>query len=65
MVGCETSMLPHFLNRLTDGREVVKLMRRPPLTPSKISGTHFYYRLSRPQGHTAAGMIRPIKNSMT
>jgi hypothetical protein len=31
---CETSRLPHFLdNRLTDGGEVVSLMRRPPFTP--------------------------------
>jgi hypothetical protein len=34
---------PHFLdNRLTDGGEVVSLMRRPPFTPRKIPGTHFY-----------------------
>jgi hypothetical protein len=39
---CETSRLPHFLdNRLTDGVEVVRLTRRPPFTPRKISGTHF------------------------
>jgi hypothetical protein len=31
--GCETLRLPHFLNnRLTDGGEVVSLMRRPLLT---------------------------------
>jgi hypothetical protein len=39
---CETSRLPHFLDsRLTDGGEVVSLMRRPPFTPRKIPGTHF------------------------
>jgi hypothetical protein len=28
------------------------------LTPSKIPGTHFCWRLSRPQGHSAAVKIR-------
>jgi hypothetical protein len=43
LYGCDTSRLPHFLdNRLTDGGEVVSLMRRPPLTPKKIPGTDFY-----------------------
>jgi hypothetical protein len=41
--GCETSMLPHFLDiRLTDGGEVVSLTRRPPFTPRKIPGTHAF-----------------------
>jgi hypothetical protein len=36
------SSLPHFLdNRLTDGGEVVSLMRRPPFNPMKVPGTHF------------------------
>jgi hypothetical protein len=42
--GCERSELPHFLdNRLTDGGEIMSLMRRLPLppTPGKIPGTHF------------------------
>jgi hypothetical protein len=30
---------------------------RPPFTPRKIPGTHLYQRLSRPQGHSAAGRI--------
>jgi hypothetical protein len=34
-----------------------------PLTPRKIPGTHFCYRLSRPQGHSAAGRIRSIEKS--
>jgi hypothetical protein len=29
-------------NRLTDGGEAVGLMRRPPFTPRKIPGTHFF-----------------------
>jgi hypothetical protein len=60
------SRLPHFLYRwLTDGCEVVSSTRRPPLTPGKILGTHFCKRLSRPQGHNAAGRIRSIEKSMT
>jgi hypothetical protein len=36
--GCETSKLPHFLdNRLTDGVEVVSLMRRPPFNSQEDS----------------------------
>jgi hypothetical protein len=31
---------------------------RPPFTPRKISGTHFCWRLNRPQGHSASGRIR-------
>jgi hypothetical protein len=38
-------------------------MRRPPFTPRKIPGTHFRQRLSRPQGHSAAGRIRSIEKS--
>ena len=38
-------------------------MHRLPLSPGDISGTHFCYKLSRPQGHGAAGMIRSMKNS--
>jgi hypothetical protein len=49
--------------RLIDGGKVVSPMRRPLFTPRKISGTHFCYRLSRPQGHSAAGRIRSIEIS--
>jgi hypothetical protein len=31
--------------------------------PGNILGTHFCYRLSRPQGHSAAGRIMSMKNS--
>jgi hypothetical protein len=34
-----------------------------PLPPRKIPGTHFCQRLSRPQGHSAAGRIRLIEKS--
>jgi hypothetical protein len=62
--GSETSRLPHFLdNRLKDGDEIVNLTRRPLFTLRKIPGTHFCYRLSRPQGRSATEMIRSIENS--
>jgi hypothetical protein len=32
-----------------------------PLPPRKIPSTHFSLRLSRPQGHSAAGKIRLIE----
>ena len=38
-------------------------MHRPPLPPGNIPGTHFCQRLSRPQGHSAAGRIMSMKNS--
>jgi hypothetical protein len=63
-LGCEMSRLPHFLdNRLTHGGEAVSRMHRPPLTPRRIPSINFYYRLSRPQGHSAAGRVRSIEKS--
>ena len=38
-----------------EGGKVVSRTHRPPLPPGNIAGTHFCYRLSRPQGHGAAG----------
>jgi hypothetical protein len=62
--GGETSRLPHFLdNRHTNGGETLSLTRWPPFTPRKIPGTHFCWRLSRAQGHSAAGRIRSIEKS--
>jgi hypothetical protein len=31
--------------------------------PGNTAGTHFFYRLTRPQGHSAAGRIISMKNS--
>jgi hypothetical protein len=62
--GSETSMFPNFLeNRLADDSEFVSLTRRTPFTPRKIRGTHFCYRLSRRQGHSAAGRITSTEKS--
>jgi hypothetical protein len=38
-----------------DGGKVVSLTHRPPLPPGNIPGTHFCWRLCRPQGHSAIG----------
>jgi hypothetical protein len=46
-----------------EGYRVVSPKHRPPLFPGNISVTHFCYRLSRPQGHSAAGRIMSMKNS--
>jgi hypothetical protein len=49
-----------------EGGKVVSLMHRPPWPPpppGNISGTHFFKRLSRPQGHSVAGRIMSMKNS--
>ena len=53
--------------RFQDSRHM-KVLRLPALRtgrfypPGNIPGTHFCYRLSRPQGHSAAGRIMLMKN---
>jgi len=37
--------------------------QRPPLAAEDTCGAYFYYRLSRPPGHSAAGRIEAMKNS--
>ena len=46
-----------------EGDKVVSPMHRRPLTPGNIPGTHFWKRLSRSQGNSAAGRITSMKNS--
>jgi len=46
-----------------DGGKVVSLTHRPPLTQGNTPGTHFCWRLSRPQGHSATGRTMSLKNS--
>jgi len=46
-----------------DGGKVVSLTHQLPLPPGNTPGTHFCYRLSRPQGHSATGRIMSLKNS--
>jgi hypothetical protein len=52
---------PIGLRQSTHKWRWVSLVHRPPFI--KIPGTHFWWRLSRPQGHSAAGRIRSIEKS--
>jgi len=40
-----------------DGGKVVRLKRQPSFSPGNTPGTHFCWRLSRLQGHSANRMI--------
>ena len=55
--GSSKLRFPDLVTTAQDGGKVVSLTHRPPLTPGNAPGTHFYYRLSRPQGHSAIGRI--------
>jgi hypothetical protein len=59
------SRLPHFLDiRLTDGSEIVSHTPRPPfLPPGRFLVLISVKRLSRLQGHSAAGRIRSNEKS--
>ena len=47
-----------------EGGKVISPTYRPPLPPQgNIPGNHFCYRLSRPQGHSAAGRFMSMNNS--
>ena len=46
-----------FMTTAQDSGKVVSLTHRPPLPPGNTPGTHFCYRLSRPQGYSAIGRI--------
>jgi len=39
------------------GGKVVSLTHRPPLPPGNAPGTHFCYRMSRPQVYSAIGRV--------
>ena len=57
---------PDFVTTAQDGGKVVSLTHRPPLPPGNVPGTHFSWRPSRPQGHSAIGRILyPWKIPMT
>jgi hypothetical protein len=61
--GPEGSRKLRFPDFMTTAQEVVSLTHRPPLPPGNTPGTHFCWRLSRPQGHSATGEIISLKNS--
>jgi hypothetical protein len=58
--------IPHCLeNRLTDGGKDVSPTHRPKFTPLKhyftVSGTHFCWRLSDPQGPVRPGGLGKLR----
>ena len=55
--GSRKLRFPDYMTKAQDGGKVVSCTRRPPLPPGNVPGTHFCYRLSRPQGHSAIGRI--------
>jgi hypothetical protein len=61
--GSRKLSFPDFVTTAQEGGKVVSLTHRPPLLPGNSPGTHFYSRLSRPQGHNAIGRFMSMKNS--
>ena len=53
----------YFMTTAQEGGKVVSLTHCPPLPPGNSLGTHFFWRLSQPQGHSAIGRIMSMKNS--
>jgi hypothetical protein len=60
--GSRKLRFPDYMTTEQDGGNV-SLTYRPSLPPGNAPGTHFCYRLSRPQGHSAIGRITSMKNS--
>jgi hypothetical protein len=57
-------------NRLTDGGKFVSPTHRPHFTPQKhyyfyVSGTHFCYRVSKPQGLVRPERLGKFKKKIT
>ena len=61
--GSRKLRFPDFMTTAQDGGKVVSLTHRSPLPPGNTPGTHFCWRLCRPQGHSATGRIMSLKNS--
>jgi hypothetical protein len=61
--GSRNLRLPGYTTTAQDGGKLVSLTHRPPLPPRNAPGTHFCYRLSRPQGHSAIGRIMSMEKS--
>ena len=61
--GSRKLRFPDFMTTAQDGGKVGSLTHRPPLPPGNKPGTHFCWRLSQPQGHSATGRIMSLKNS--
>jgi hypothetical protein len=54
---------PDYMAMAQDGGKFVSLTHRPLLPPGNTPGTHFCWKLCRPQGHSAIGRIMSMKNS--
>ena len=61
--GSRKLRFPDFMTTAQGGGKIVSHTYRSHLPPGNPPGTHFYYRLSRPQGHSAIGRIMSTKNS--
>jgi len=61
--GSRKLRFPDCMTTAQDGDKFVSLTHRPPLTAENALGTHFCWRLSRLQGHSAIGRIMSMKNS--
>ena len=55
--GSRKLRFPDFMTTAQDVNKVVSPRHRPPLPPENTPATHFCYRMSRPQGHSAIGRI--------
>ena len=62
--GSRKLRFPDFMTTAHDAGKVVSLTHRPPLPPGNTPGTHFCWRLSRLQGHSATGRIISLKIPM-
>jgi hypothetical protein len=60
--GSRKLRFPDFLTTAQDDGKVVSLKHRPHLPPGNTTGTHFCWRLSRPQGHSAIRRIYVNEN---
>ena len=60
--GSRKLRFPDFMTKAQYGGKVVSLTHRSSLPPGNTPGTHFCYRLNRPQGHSATRRIMLQKN---
>ena len=61
--GSRKLRFPDYVTMARDVGKVVILTHRPFLPTGNTPGTHFCWRLSRPQGHSAIGRIMSMKNN--
>ena len=61
--GTRKLQFPYYVTTAQDGGKVGSLKHRPLLHPGNTPGTHFCYRLSPPEGHSAIGRITSMKIS--